>query len=100
MRKMKNIAIVLFSIISATAFAASLRIMPLGDSITYGQGWDPHGGYRAVLREKLVAAGYDVDYVGTQSANQGTLAQSGDVQHEGHPGWTVEGRLSDRGDER
>lgn len=92
---MKNIAIVLFSfIINAAAFAAPLRIMPLGDSITYGQGWDPYGGYRAVLREKLVAAGYDVDYVGTQTANQGTLAQSGDVQHEGHPGWTVEGIAS------
>lgn len=88
---MKNIATTLFlSILSGAAFAAPLRIMPIGDSITYGQGWDPHGGYRAVLREKLVAAGYDVDYVGTQSDNQGTLAQSGDVQHEGHPGWNVE----------
>ena len=28
----------------AAASAAALRIMPLGDSITYGQGWDPHGG--------------------------------------------------------
>ena len=69
--------------------AAPIRIMPVGDSITYGQGWDPYGGYRAVLREKLVAAGYDVDYVGTQTGNQGTLATSGDVQHEGHLGWPV-----------
>ena len=82
---------VLFAfILSAVAFAAPIKIMPIGDSITYGQGWDPQGGYRAVLREKLVTADYDVDYVGTQSANPGPLAQSGDVQHEGHPGWTVE----------
>ena len=82
---------VLFAfILSAVAFAAPIKIMPIGDSITYGQGWDPQGGYRAVLREKLVTAGYDVDYVGTQSGNPGTLAQSGDIQHEGHPGWTVE----------
>ena len=88
---MNNTATMLFSfILSAVAFAAPIKIMPIGDSITYGQGWDPHGGYRAVLREKLVTAGYDVDYVGTQSGNSGTLAQSGDVQHEGHPGWTVE----------
>ena len=73
----------------ASAFAVPFRIMPLGDSITEGAGWDG-GGYRAVLREKLVAAGYDVDYVGTATHNPGTLADSGDVQHDGHGGWKVE----------
>ena len=72
-----------------TAAAGTLRIMPLGDSITAGAGWDG-GGYRAVLREKLVAAGYDVDYVGTQVGNYGSLIDSGDIQHEGHGGWKVQ----------
>ena len=75
-------------LVSSALASPALRIMPLGDSITYGQGWNG-GGYRAVLREKLVAAGYDVDYVGTQTANTGTLNASGDIQHEGHPGWRI-----------
>ena len=75
-------------LVSSAVASSTLRIMPLGDSITYGQGWNG-GGYRAVLREKLVAAGYDVDYVGTQTANPGSLSASGDVQHEGHPGWKI-----------
>lgn len=78
-------------LIAATTWAASntIRVMPLGDSITYGQGWDPHGGYRAVLREALAADGYSIDYVGTQTANAGTLGEVNDYQHEGHPGWKI-----------
>lgn len=87
---MKLIAVAVSALAALGSLGGTLRIMPLGDSITYGQGWDPHGGYRAVLREKLVEAGYDVDYVGTQTGNQGTLAAAGDVEHEGHPGWTVD----------
>ena len=90
---MKRIAFVLMLVgmVFGSAFAdRPLRIMPIGDSITYGQGWDPYGGYRAVLRELLVAAGYTVDYVGTQTGNQGTLSTSGDIQHEGHGGWTAD----------
>ena len=83
------IALAAAAMLAHGVFAATLKIMPLGDSITYGQGWDPHGGYRAVLREKLVAAGYSVDYVGTQTGNRGTLSESGDIQHEGHPGYGV-----------
>ena len=84
-----RLAITCVSLAAASAFAVPFRIMPLGDSITEGAGWDG-GGYRAVLREKLVAAGYDVDYVGTATHNPGTLADSGDVQHDGHGGWKVE----------
>ena len=88
-----NKAIALCAAVAAalccTAAAGTLRIMPLGDSITAGAGWDG-GGYRAVLREKLVAAGYDVDYVGTQIGNYGSLIDSGDFQHEGHGGWKVQ----------
>lgn len=65
-----------------------LRIMPLGDSITYGT--DPNdgraGGYRAPLRALLTDAGYSVDYVGTVTTNPGDLT---DVEHEGHRGWCI-----------
>lgn len=86
----KKIGTVLAVALALGASASNvLRILPLGDSITYGQGWDPHGGYRAVLREQLTDAGYAVDYVGTQTANAGTLGAVGDFQHEGHPGWRI-----------
>ena len=47
-----RLAITCVSLAAASAFAVPFRIMPLGDSITEGAGWDG-GGYRAVLREKL-----------------------------------------------
>lgn len=72
---MRNLLFMMSTVLTCAVFATPLRIMPLGDSITYGQGWDPHGGYRAVLREKLVEAGYDIDYVGTQTANAVTRYQ-------------------------
>ena len=86
----KVMSVFVAALAALASSAGTLRILPLGDSITYGQGWDPHGGYRAVLREKLVAAGYDVDYVGNETRNQGTLKESGDIEHEGHPGWRVD----------
>jgi len=57
----------------ATASALSqpppLRIMPLGDSITYGSNNDGvGGGYRYPLYVALTNAGYTVDYVGTQTS--------------------------------
>ena len=86
----KSITAFCVAILTVGALASNvLRVLPLGDSITYGQGWDPHGGYRAVLRELLTDAGYAVDYVGTQTSNAGTLRATGDVQHEGHPGWRI-----------
>lgn len=61
-----------------------VRVMPLGDSITYGTG-DP-GGYRIGLWQRLAGASYTVDFVGSQSNGPAGL---GDHDHEGHPGWTI-----------
>lgn len=62
-----------------------MRILPLGDSITWGfingQGTN---GYREELRARLVSAGASVDFVGTQTS--GTMP---DNQNEGHSGWTI-----------
>jgi lysophospholipase L1-like esterase len=64
--------------------AAPVRIMPLGDSITDGAGVP--GGYRISLRQKLVAAGRSIDFVGSMVNGPGSL---GDREHEGHSGWTI-----------
>jgi len=64
-----------------TVTNASISIMPLGDSITYGAG-STDNGYRKPLYQKLTDAGYDFDFVGSQ-----TTGDFGDPQHEGHPGW-------------
>jgi lysophospholipase L1-like esterase len=62
-----------------------VRVMPLGDSIT--EGTQVPGGYRIGLWQRLSAAGYRVDFVGTQSNGPATL---GDHDHEGHPGWRID----------
>jgi len=63
----------------------SIRIMPLGDSITYGQ--PIPGGYRYPLYVALTNAGYNVNYVGTQSGNATNLLP--EINHEGHSGWKI-----------
>jgi lysophospholipase L1-like esterase len=64
---------------------APLRIMPLGDSITVGVGSPGKNGWRADLQRRLREAGVSADFVGSES--EGT---SGDLDHEGHGGWTIE----------
>ncbi|MFJ4922763.1 SGNH/GDSL hydrolase family protein [Streptomyces sp. NPDC088725] len=63
-----------------------VRIMPLGDSIT--DGFTPlPGGYRIGLWNQLGSAGYQVDFVGSQSNGP---AELGDHDHEGHSGWRID----------
>ncbi len=64
---------------------APLRIMPLGDSITVGVGSPGKNGWRADLQSRLRDAGVRTDFVGSQ--REGT---TGDRDHEGHGGWTIE----------
>ena len=63
-----------------------VRIMPLGDSITYGS--PVAGGYRYPLYVSLTNEGYNVDYVGTQTGNS-TAGLGSETQHEGHGGWRI-----------
>jgi lysophospholipase L1-like esterase len=66
--------------------AAPVRIMPLGDSITYAVGDETNsGGYRGPLYAMLTSAGYSVDFVGTLSS--GAIP---DPNHEGHSGWRAD----------
>lgn len=62
-----------------------IKIMPLGDSITYGQGSTNGGGYRWPLWNELHARGAQVTFVG--SMQHGPAGPSRD--NEGLPGWTI-----------
>ena len=67
------------------AVPRTIRVMPLGDSITYGIGSTSHGGYRTALENRLTRAGMRVDFVGSQHAGPA----GADDDNEGHPGWTI-----------
>lgn len=63
----------------------SLRILPLGDSITWGYiNGGGSNGYRERLLTDLQGAGFTVDYVGTQKS--GTMS---DKDNQGFPGYTI-----------
>ena len=70
---------------SAQAQAVTVRIMPLGDSIT--DGYNVPGGYRIDLEDELVADGRIFDFVGSLSNGPAALA---DKNHEGHSGWRID----------
>ncbi|MFV2055434.1 MAG: LamG-like jellyroll fold domain-containing protein, partial [Thiohalomonadales bacterium] len=64
----------------------SIRIMPLGDSITRGTGdASPVGGYRRTLNPMLTASGYPNNFVGSLSEGSGF-----DLNHEGHGGFSTD----------
>ena len=64
----------------------ALRIMPLGDSITYGV--PVAGGYRLPLQTDLQAAGINPLFVGSQNGNSAIGLNS--PNHEGYPGYTID----------
>ncbi len=77
----------------ATPADATVCVLPLGDSIT--QGPVPELSYRYWLWEDLVAAGYDVDFVGTMDNGYGGGTPDYpdpdfDRDHEGHAGWRAD----------
>jgi lysophospholipase L1-like esterase len=69
-------------------------IMPLGDSITYGDQTNPSqipGGYRTQLYSDLHAANYAFNFVGSQTGNpSATLTAAGQVNNEGHNGYRID----------
>ncbi|HEY9060498.1 MAG TPA: GDSL-type esterase/lipase family protein, partial [Pseudobacteroides sp.] len=62
----------------------TIKIMPLGDSIT--DGLTVPGGYRIKLWKSITGNGQTVDFVGSMSNGPSDL---GDKNHEGHSGWTI-----------
>jgi len=71
--------------VAAAESNGGVRVMPLGDSIT--EGTQVPGGYRIGLWQRMAAAGYRVDLVGSQFNGPAAL---GDHDHEGHPGWRID----------
>ncbi|MBL7259424.1 SGNH/GDSL hydrolase family protein [Paractinoplanes lichenicola] len=76
---------------------ATLRVMPLGDSITWGSGSADSregtrtgapttSGYRIGLRNRLEAAGLNVDFVGSRRGGP----EGADRDNEGHPGRRID----------
>lgn len=100
-------ALVLFfslGIILSSPLHATIRIMPLGDSITRGNSSgepdpDYQVSYRKALWDLLVADSYEVDFVGSLNEGAAVFGDPDLADHEGHGGWRddeiVSGRLSD-----
>jgi lysophospholipase L1-like esterase len=67
------------------AAPTALRLMPLGDSITWGYASPSGNGYRGYLWNDLAAEGHAPDFVG--SLRNGTMP---DPDNEGHSGWRID----------
>ncbi|MFE6366009.1 SGNH/GDSL hydrolase family protein [Streptomyces sp. NPDC057806] len=72
---------------AATVAAAptSLRLLPLGNSITWGIGSPSGNSYRGFLWNQLSAQGHALDFVG--SGRNGPMS---DPDNEGHSGWRID----------
>ncbi len=70
---------------TATAQMVRLKIMPLGDSITFGDPDISYGSYRNLLWTLLTDDGCIVDFVGSQKSGKGIP----DPDNEGHSGWKI-----------
>jgi hypothetical protein len=95
--------VILFNISPISSVYATIRIMPLGDSITQGTSSgepliDRQVSYRKALWDKLFAAGDDVDFVGSRNSGSEIFGDIDLADHEGHPGWRddeiLNGRIS------
>ncbi len=73
------------SALAAANGTTSLRVEPMGDSITYGYQSTTGNGYRGPLWDELTGEGHPLDFVG--SVRAGTMA---DPDNEGHSGWRID----------
>ncbi len=75
----------LLTIAGLSAHAQNVRLLPLGDSITYGEKSTTGVGYRGPLWDLLIKEVEQLDFVGSQQ--HGTMADS---DNEGHSGWRID----------
>lgn len=87
---MRNIvALIIVLLAGIVGSAAPVRIMPMGDSITYGVGVP--GGYRTELYRDLTGAGLSFQFVGSGNDNaSATLAAVGQTAQDGIPYFTTQ----------
>jgi lysophospholipase L1-like esterase len=78
-------AVVAGSPAQAAVQTATLRLEPLGDSITYGTSSSTGNGYRQMLWNELTGEGHQLDFVGSVKA--GPMS---DPDNEGHPGLRID----------
>ncbi|MBP5285568.1 MAG: hypothetical protein ILO34_05605 [Kiritimatiellae bacterium] len=88
MNKLRCLAAAIAAIAASAAFSQTLKVMPLGDSITWGYGGS-QSGYRYFLYRDLVADGYGVDYIGDTQSEYASAAALPDHDHSGHSGWCI-----------
>ena len=70
MNYLKSLLFLLTFLIALPSWALPVKILPLGDSITDGAGYnDPHSSYRDELYNLLVDSGYEFEFVGTRSSD-------------------------------
>lgn len=72
---------------NSAALQAPIRVMALGDSITYGTGSSTHTGYRVKLWTRCMMSSWNVAYVGSLVGGPDNLSV---WEHEGHPGWRID----------
>ncbi|WP_242840033.1 GDSL-type esterase/lipase family protein, partial [Ruminococcus flavefaciens] len=78
---------------TTTQSTGTIKIMPIGDSITYGMG--DTGGYRKFLYNSLKKKGYSVDMVGPEGTNSTTTnGLTYDDNHAGYSGFQIKQRAS------
>jgi len=96
MKRILLSALFFLLIVSSSLAGDTIRIMPVGNSITAGEHYgfpalEERTGYRKSLYEMLVKAGYHVDFVGSQ--NHGirpkTCNNWYDWNCEAYPGWRI-----------
>ncbi len=72
------------------------KVLPFGDSITFGVGSTDEGGYRSRLFALTHAANEKMTFVGSQMTGPAQVAGvSFPRNHEGRSGWTIEPGFSD-----
>jgi hypothetical protein len=66
------------------------KVLPLGDSITYGVNDEGNGGYRGPLFAAAIAAGQQLTFTGSLSNGPTTVSgQTFPKKNEGHSGWGI-----------
>lgn len=89
MRRLFSALPFFLTIVLVSGVAASpqtIKVMPLGDSITFGSPDRNYGGYRHLLGTLLANDGYTIEFVGSRESGNRIVSGPG---NEGHPGWTI-----------